>query len=229
MDTLVGLDTQLFLWFNSFNSHFWDIMMMFITRKEFWIAFYILIIYYIVKIKTRESAWWILGIALLVLLSDQIASSIFKSLFERLRPSQNPELDSVIHIVKNYRGGRFGFVSAHSANAFGFALFTSLLFKNRIYSFVIFAWAILIAYSRIYLGVHYPGDIIGGMILGLILAYSLYSIIRYKLPSRNANYRNYKGVNTLPNKSAMLIFYMIVIQLLSMGLVTRKLIGYAVF
>ncbi|MCT4614880.1 MAG: phosphatase PAP2 family protein [Marinifilaceae bacterium] len=229
MEALVGIDSQLFLWFNSFNSHFWDILMMFVTRKEFWIAFYLLILYQIIKIKTKESAWWIIGILVLVLLSDQISSSVFKNLFERLRPSHNPDLQNLVHIVKDYRGGKFGFVSAHSANAFGFALFTSLIFKNRIYTFIIFGWAILVAYSRIYLGVHYPGDIIGGMLLGLTLAYGLYSFIKYKLPSKSLNYRNYRGVNTLTNSSALLVLYLIIVQLLCVGLVVRKLISYGVF
>ena len=107
-------------------------------------------------------------------LADQISVKVFKEGFERLRPSHNPEIKDLIHTVKGYRGGQFGFVSSHAANTFAMAFFTSKLFRNRYYSWFIFIWAAVVSYSRIYLGVHYPLDIIGGALLGMLLGYLVF-------------------------------------------------------
>ena len=104
-----------------------------------------------------------------VILADQVCN-IFKYGFEKLRPTHNPLTADLVHTVNNYRGGLYGTFSAHTATCFVIATYTSLIFKSKLYTLLIFAWAILVAYSRIYLGVHFPFDIMGGAITGYIMA-----------------------------------------------------------
>ena len=116
-------------------------------------------------------------IGLAIGLSDFVASSVFKPMVERLRPSHVPELEGVLHIVNGYRGGQFGFMSSHAANSFALATFFALCMRSRSLSTVLFIWATLNAYSRIYLGVHYPGDVICGAALGSFSAYLAYFLL----------------------------------------------------
>ena len=113
---------------------------------------------------------------ILILLADQLSSSLLKPLVARLRPTHNPEISDLIHTVRGYRGGLYGFVSSHAANAFAFAVFTSLVIRNRYYALTIALWAVLSAYSRIYLGVHYVGDVVCGAILGVLVAIVVYKL-----------------------------------------------------
>jgi undecaprenyl-diphosphatase len=154
-----------------------------------WTPLYIAIIIGWIKRWKMEALWVILTVVICLVLTDQF-SNLTKNLFERLRPSHNPELEGLVHHVKGYVGGKFGFVSGHASNVFGFALLTSLIVKNSVYSVFIFMWATMVAYSRIYLGVHYPLDIIGGMILGMTLAvitYTVYFRVRLKLMAEIRN------------------------------------------
>jgi len=113
----------------------------------------------------------LLGIALCVLLADQLSVHLFKNVFQRLRPSHEPELTGMVHLVRDYRGGNWGFVSSHAANTFAIATFLSLIFKNRKFWIILFSWCIIVSYTRIYLGVHYPGDIFGGALLGMVIGW----------------------------------------------------------
>jgi undecaprenyl-diphosphatase len=110
--------------------------------------------------------------------ADQISSGIIKEVVGRLRPSHNPDFEGIIHLVNNRKSGQFGFVSSHAANTLGFALLCTLFFKNKIFSTIIFAWAIINCYTRIYLGLHYPLDIIGGSIVGFAVAIIIFSICK---------------------------------------------------
>jgi undecaprenyl-diphosphatase len=121
----------------------------------------------------------VIFIVLAITLADQISVKCFKFVFERLRPSHNPEIKNQVNILNGYRGGQFGFVSSHAANTFALAAFTTRLFRNRYFAWFIFIWAAVVSYSRIYLGVHYPLDILGGAILGMILGYLVFYL--YKL------------------------------------------------
>ena len=109
----------------------------------------------------------IVGLALTVTIADQIASSFLKPYFHRFRPSHNEEICNLLHYVGNYRGGKYGFVSSHAANAFGVLAFLAPLFRHKATTVVLFVWAYMVSYSRIYLGVHFPGDIIAGGLLGI--------------------------------------------------------------
>ena len=181
-DTLISLDKELLILLNNCNSLFFDNFFYIFSGRAVWLFTAAVIIFVIIK--TQKSDCWIilLGIVLLILLSDQISSTLIKPLAMRLRPSHEPSLAGLVHIVRNYRAGGFSFVSSHAANGFAFATFTALLFKNRLYSSIIFLWAILTAYSRIYLGVHYPLDVLGGIILGIIIALCVYRLVRWYRP-----------------------------------------------
>lgn len=179
LEFLNNLDTQLFLFFNSFNSPVWDKIMWWISGSKSWIPMYLIIIAYIIYKFRWKAVITLVFIALVVTLADQISVKAFKEVFQRLRPSHNPALEDLIHLVKNKKGGKFGFVSSHAANTFAVAFFLSLLFKYRYFSIFIFIWAAVVSYSRIYLGVHYPFDILGGAILGSIIGWSVYLLHQF--------------------------------------------------
>lgn len=141
-----------------------------IAGKLEWIPLYIILLLLIIVRFKKQSAWIILAIIVLITLSDIISTRLIKDIVERYRPSHNPELEGLVHLVKNYHGGNYGFVSSHAANTFALATFVSLLFKNKWLSGGLFIWAGIVSYSRIYLGVHYPGDILAGACLGILLA-----------------------------------------------------------
>ncbi|MFW5978976.1 MAG: phosphatase PAP2 family protein [Bacteroidia bacterium] len=176
LEILINLDTKLFLFLNSLNSPFWDTVMWWISDKEFWYPFYGILIIAMGWRYKWNAVVTILFIALAITLADQISVKGFKEVFERFRPSHNPELEGMIHHVRGYQGGKFGFVSSHAANTFALAAFTSRLFKNRHFSWFIFVWAAIVSYSRIYLGVHYPLDIICGALLGYGLGYAVFRL-----------------------------------------------------
>jgi undecaprenyl-diphosphatase len=123
----------------------------------------------------------VVGIALCILLSDQISSSVLKPLVARLRPTHNPKIADLIHVVNGYRGGLYGFVSSHAANAATFVTFTALLFRNKIYTILLSLWAFLTAYSRVYLGVHYVGDVLCGALIGVLVGVVVYVIFKKTL------------------------------------------------
>jgi len=171
------IDTRWFLYLNSLNSDLWDTIMMMITLKDTWIPFYIVVIYFFIKNYRTKSVLILIFLALTIFLSDQI-SVLIKESVGRLRPVYNPEIEHLVHNVFR-KGGKFGFVSSHATNSFSVFIFTSLIFKNRNYSFLLLFWAILFSYSRIYSGVHYPFDIICGAVLGLLIGYTTFKIMMF--------------------------------------------------
>lgn len=177
LDNILGWDKELFLFLNSFYNDFWDTIMLMITRKETWIPFFAIILFYVFK-NYRSKAWLIIiGIALVVAGADQI-SGLMKVGFGRFRPVHEPALEGLVHNVLR-KGGLYGFVSAHAANSVAILVFTSRIFKNRGYYFLMLFWAIIFMYSRIYSGVHYPGDILGGIILGWLVGFLVYKLVMF--------------------------------------------------
>jgi len=174
LEIIKDLDTNLFIFLNSINSPFWDKTMWLISAKTTWYPLYLAIIAYIIYKYKNKSIILLLSIALLIALADQTSVHLFKDVFQRLRPCHNPQLQDIVHLVNNKCGGKYGFVSSHATNVFSISLFLSFIFKNKFFTIGIFFWAIIISYSRIYLGVHYPLDVIGGAALGSILAYIVY-------------------------------------------------------
>jgi undecaprenyl-diphosphatase len=172
---ILEFDTEFFLYLNSFHNDFWDTIMLMVTRKETWIPFFAVILFFVFK--NYRSKWWLVVffLALTVLLADQL-SVLLKETIQRLRPVHNPEIEHLVHNVLR-KGGLHGFVSSHAANSFALFAFTTRLFRNRGYWFLMLCWATLFSYSRIYSGVHYPLDILGGAVLGWLIGVGTYKAL----------------------------------------------------
>lgn len=183
IEVLNSLDTALFLFLNNFHAPWADPIMVITSGRLTWIPLYLITLIYIFY-KYRLRGFLLFSfIVLSIAIADRTSVELFKNVFERLRPSHNDSISNLIHLVNGYRGGSYGFVSSHAANTFAFAAITSLLFKTKWYSWVIFSWATFVSYSRIYLGVHYPGDILGGALLGVLsgfASYYLYGVVVQK-------------------------------------------------
>jgi undecaprenyl-diphosphatase len=169
------LDQQLFLYLNSFNSPFCDQVMHAISDKIIWIPLYLAILIYLgIKYK-RKFFVLLLFIILAATMADQL-SVIIKNLVQRPRPCHEPALDGLVHMFNNECGGLYSFVSSHATNSFNVALLSLLLIRKRWFTISIIIWAAVIGYSRIYLGVHYPGDVICGSILGALVGWLNYRL-----------------------------------------------------
>lgn len=181
LEQLIEYDKWLLLQINGCDSYFLDQFMWSYTGKLLWIPLVLSLCYVYCREYILEAVLIIVFSIIIASLTDQISSSIFKPYFARFRPTQDPELLGLVDVINNYRGGKYGFISSHAANAMGMVVFTSLIFRNKIYTISMIIWALLNCYTRMYLGVHYPGDIIAGCSLGVILGivgYKLYSTIR---------------------------------------------------
>ncbi len=172
---IIEADEKLFMFLNGLHSGFLDIIMWHISGKYIWLTLYVVLLYAIIKKYRQQGFLFILGIVLTIVIADQ-TSVFIKNSVERLRPTHNPDFGNIVHVVRNYRGGNYGFVSSHAANCFGLATFIALIFKKQWITASMLVWAIIVSYSRIYLGVHYPGDIICGGILGSTIAFVLFFI-----------------------------------------------------
>lgn len=176
-DSIIKFDQQLTLTLNGSDSSMMDSIMMIITSTSTWIPLGLVILLYIYKNYGRNNLLIVLlGMIVCVGLSDFITSGIIKPLVERFRPTQEPQLLGLVDIVNGYTGGRFGFCSSHAANTMSVAVFLSLIFRNRTHSCILIIWSLLNCWSRVYLGVHYVGDILAGLIIGAIVGYVIYSI-----------------------------------------------------
>ena len=190
------LDTDLLLWLNGFHNLFFDNFMWNFTQSSTWIPLYISLIACLFYRFKWSALWLLFAVGLAVGLSDFVASSVFKPLVARLRPSHVPELQEVLHIVNEYRGGQFGFMSSHAANSFALVTLVCLCVRTRALSAMLVVWAALNAYSRIYLGVHYPGDVICGAALGGLTAYLLWLLLKLKIDF-NQKSEAYSGLSGL--------------------------------
>lgn len=175
---LKEIDQSLFLFLNSFHNGFWDMVMLMITRKEIWLPLYIAFAFLLMKKYHRAKFVFILFVIILaVVFSDQI-SVLIKESVKRLRPTYDLEIQGMVHNVFR-KGGLYGFFSSHASNAIAVAFLTSKLFRNKIFTITIFFWAFLVAYSRIYVGVHFPFDVLAGIVWGLLTGYLFFQLLLF--------------------------------------------------
>jgi undecaprenyl-diphosphatase len=181
IDILLQLDRQLFLFLNGLHHPALDHVMIFASAKLSWLPLYIMLLYLIIKQFKWQSILILILVALLISISDQLSVRAFKYVFERPRPCHEADLQPLIHLAAGRCGGAFGFVSSHAANSFALATFIWILLRGiyRWTGYVMFGYAVLVSYSRVYLGVHYPGDILAGGLLGVLaggLVYAVYVV-----------------------------------------------------
>lgn len=182
MEALIELDREVLIYLNSFHASWLDPIMLFITKTFVWLPLYLFLLYLII-LEYKKDFWIaLIGIAITIALANSITSEVMKPYFERLRPSREPALEGLIHLVKEhgkfYKGGMYGFASSHAANTFGTAMFFFLLFRHtKQLLWLLFIWAAVMTYTRIYLGVHYPGDILVGGIIGILSGWFGYKLV----------------------------------------------------
>ncbi len=191
LEQLLHIDTEMLLAINGWHAPWADTLMWIISAKATWIPLYVLLIGLLIwryRKPAPTSVKWlqrvpacvvmIVVIALAVGAADFIASGILKDLVARPRPTRVPELEGVLHLVNGYRSGQYGFVSSHAANTMACALLFSLIWRNKIATCGLMLWVAANCYSRMYLGVHYPTDIIGGLVVGALVSMGAYYLLR---------------------------------------------------
>ena len=182
LENILNHERDVFLFLNSLQSQFWNQFMWLFSGKIAWVpvaVLFIIILLYCNRQRWKEVLLIFAAIALVITLCDQFASSFCKPFFARFRPTHHPDFMNEVNIVFDYRGGLYGFISSHAANAFGFATLTSMIFRNKFYTATIFLWAVVNSYSRIYLGVHFISDIVSGIVTGLFFGYMVYITLAF--------------------------------------------------
>ena len=180
IDFINTLDTKVFLELNQLHAPFCDYFMSAFSGKVIWVPMYATVAYLMFKnLSWKVALSFLIAIALIIALSDMTCAKVIRPFAERLRPAniENP-ISHMVHIVENYRGGAYGFPSCHAANSFAFVTFLAMIIKNRLLLAFAFSWAVVNCYSRIYLGVHYTGDIIVGALVGSIIAWLVVTATR---------------------------------------------------
>ena len=186
------MDTELLLAINGWHAPWADRLMWIVSAKATWIPLYVLLIGLLVwryRKPAKTGVKWlqrvpacvviIVVIAMAVGAADFIASGILKELVARPRPTRVPELEGVLHLVNDYRSGQYGFVSSHAANTMACALLFSLIWRKKITTSLLMLWVAANCYSRMYLGVHYPLDILGGLMVGTLTALLGFALLRW--------------------------------------------------
>ncbi len=182
MDKIIYYDQQLLLLLNGSDSVWLDNVMWAVSHTGTWLLLLLVLLYKAWRAySVRQFLVFVLVFGLAILLADQISASLIKPLVCRPRPSREEAIMQAVDLVRGYRGGGYSFVSSHAANYFAVATYVSLVVRRRALTIALCLWAALICYSRIYLGVHYPGDIFCGALLGAFVGYVCYRLFAYFL------------------------------------------------
>ena len=178
MEEIIQFDKQLLLLVNGSDSTFLDWVVMTLTNAKTWIPLYLSLLYVVIRANrnVRDVLLILCAAGLCVLLAGTIDDEIVKPLVARWRPTHDPQIGSLVDVVDGYRGGDYGFFSAHASNTFSIALFFSLLMRQRLLTIGLITWSLVNCWTRMYLGVHYPGDITVGLLWGAIVGYSVYRL-----------------------------------------------------
>ena len=185
LQRLVDIDKQMMLTLNGSNSLYMDGVMKIYTSTVVWIPVALLLLFVVMKNNSpRGTILSVLAVALTIVATDQVSSHLIKPLVARLRPCNDPTIMHLIDTFNNYRSGGYSFTSSHACNSFGIFAIVSLIVRNRTLSLSLLLWACINSYSRIYLGVHFPGDILCGAIIGSVIGvvmYLIYAFVRKRV------------------------------------------------
>ena len=221
LEKILEHERTLFLLLNSFHSPSGDKFMYLFSGFTAWIPvsfLFFVILFYTNRTRWKEILLIVAAIAVTITLCDKFASGICKPYFARFRPTHHPDFMNDVITVFGYRGGRYGFISSHAANGFGFAMITSLIFRNRFYTVLLMLWATCSSYSRIYLGVHFISDIIPGILAGLFfgwLVYKLFVLVHKKLFAHGLQIRA-SEINGVTLISLLLLSTVVILIIISL-------------
>lgn len=178
IEKIIALDKELFIYLNGLGSETYDGLWLIITKQIYWMPIFVFLTYIIYKkIGTKQTLYLLLFVSLLVLFTDQI-TNLFKHNFQRLRPCNNPEINTFIRVVQQRTS--FSFFSGHASNTMAVTTFLYLIFRNKYKYFgLLFLWPLIFAYSRIYLGLHYPTDILTGYLFGGMIGFLFYKLYQF--------------------------------------------------
>lgn len=178
---LSDIDARLLLIVNGAHSPFFDSVMWCISGRWIWVPFYAVLAYLLFRrMSWKRASICLVTIGLIILAADQTCATLIRQEIGRLRPANlNNPLSSFVHVVNGYRGGRYGFPSCHAANTFALAVFMSLVIRHKWFTVMMFSWAFVVSYSRMYLGVHYFGDLFCGATIGSLFAVLFYYLQNY--------------------------------------------------
>lgn len=182
LERLLEWDRQATLFINGSSNLCWDEVIYVATSTLTWIPVGLLVLWMLWKnLSLRQFYFAVFFLVVAVFVSDQLSSSVFKPFFQRWRPTQDPLIMYCVDVVHDYRGGRYGFFSAHASNTFSVAVFLACLVRRKYLGWLIVSWAVLNSYTRVYLGVHYLGDVLVGTFWGILIGCILSKIYRKRI------------------------------------------------
>lgn len=200
MEEIIAFDKQLLLMVNGSESLFLDNLILTLTNAKTWIPLYLSLLYVVIRANKniRDVLLLLAAVGLCVLLAGTVDDEIVKPLVARWRPTHDPEIGALVDVVNNYRGGNYGFFSAHASNTFSIAIFFSLLMRQRLLTCFLVGWSLINCYTRLYLGVHYPGDITVGLLWGGFVGWFVYWLYgRVTIPAKYSHQHALIPISTL--------------------------------